>query len=254
MLCVRQVLVFLFSRTNLVFWVSKWRGKSELGLWMTSVLAKRMLLRSADFRRILRPNTFLNRKSVLHSGILFANTEVMHAPRSDSPLHLDIENTYQILTGKTKCWRLLPANPTGMRNFLADANDETSQWSWGTTHNPPIPFEKTLLSDFGYQNFKYMALNFKYMAKIQIHRAQTQICGAKIQIFDLRFKWINFCTIETLPLCTRRTFSTRFVLPPIPSSVLVKIWNAHPSRNPARVLAAGLPRQDQFESLLNTYV
>jgi len=36
-----------------------------------------------------RPNTFLNRKSALRSGILFASTELMHRPRSDSPLHFD---------------------------------------------------------------------------------------------------------------------------------------------------------------------
>jgi len=73
--------------------ILKCREESGLGLCMTSVLAKRMPLRSADFRRILRPNAFKNRKSALRSGILFASTEVMHRPRSDSPLHLDIRYT-----------------------------------------------------------------------------------------------------------------------------------------------------------------
>jgi len=59
---------------------------------MSLVLAKRMPLRSADFQRILRPDTFLNQKSALRSGILFASTELMHRPRSDFSLHFDIRN------------------------------------------------------------------------------------------------------------------------------------------------------------------
>ena len=43
-----------------MFLKSKCKGKSDLGVCMTSVLVNRMRLRSADFRRILRPNTFLN--------------------------------------------------------------------------------------------------------------------------------------------------------------------------------------------------
>jgi len=39
--------------------MSKCRGESDLGLCMTLVLAKRMSLRSTDFRQILRPNTHL---------------------------------------------------------------------------------------------------------------------------------------------------------------------------------------------------
>jgi len=45
---------------------------------MTTGFAKRMPLRRADFRRILRPNTWKNRKSALRSGILFTYPEVMH--------------------------------------------------------------------------------------------------------------------------------------------------------------------------------
>jgi len=36
-----------------------------------------------------------------------------------------------------------------MRNFFPDTDDETSRRSWGTHAPPPIPFEKTLFSDFG---------------------------------------------------------------------------------------------------------
>jgi len=47
----RRALAFYFSvRICYVFLMSQCRGESDLGLCMTSVLAKRMLLRSADFR------------------------------------------------------------------------------------------------------------------------------------------------------------------------------------------------------------
>jgi len=78
---------------------------------MISVHAKKLRLRSADFRRILRSNTFLNRKSALCGRIFFASTEIMHAPKSNFPLHFDIENIHQICTGKLNdsAQRLLPA-------------------------------------------------------------------------------------------------------------------------------------------------
>jgi len=78
---------------------------------MTSVLGKRMRLRSADFRQILRPNTFLNRKSALCGRIFSASTEAMRRPSSDFPLHFDIKNIYQIRTEKenASARRLLPA-------------------------------------------------------------------------------------------------------------------------------------------------
>jgi len=56
--CKRRVLAFYFSiRICYKFPISKYRGESDLGLCITSGPPKRMLLRSADFRRILRPNT-----------------------------------------------------------------------------------------------------------------------------------------------------------------------------------------------------
>jgi hypothetical protein len=80
---------------------------------MTSVLTKKMRLCSADLQRILRPNMFLSRKSALCGSVLFASTEVMRRPRSDSPLHIDIENTYHIRPEKynASAWCLLPATP-----------------------------------------------------------------------------------------------------------------------------------------------
>jgi len=90
-----RALAFDFSELIwYVFLIFKCTRESDPDLCMTSVLAKRMLwqLCSADFRRILRPNTFLNLKLALRSRILFASAEVimMHRPRSDSPLHIDI--------------------------------------------------------------------------------------------------------------------------------------------------------------------
>jgi len=63
---------------------------------MASVLAKNMRPHSADFRF---KNVFgrkIRWKSELRSRILFASTEVMRTPTSNSPLNFDIENTYQI--------------------------------------------------------------------------------------------------------------------------------------------------------------
>jgi len=59
----RRALAFYFSvQICYMFLISKYRGESDLGLCKILGLAKRMPLRSADFRRILRPNTFENQK------------------------------------------------------------------------------------------------------------------------------------------------------------------------------------------------
>ena len=91
----RRVLVFDFS-TLICYMVpfSKCRGEWDLDLCTTLGLAKRMLLRSGEFWRILRPNPFKHRKSVPRSRILFASPGVMHRPRSDYPLHFDIRIIY----------------------------------------------------------------------------------------------------------------------------------------------------------------
>jgi len=63
---------------------------------MTSVLAKRKQLHSAEFRF---KNVFgrkIRRKSALRSRILSASTEVKHRLGSYSPLHFNIKNIYQI--------------------------------------------------------------------------------------------------------------------------------------------------------------
>ena len=70
----RRVLAFDFSvRMCCIFLLSKCREESNLGLCMTLGLSKRMLLRSPNFRRVLRANIFKNRKSALYSSILFAS-------------------------------------------------------------------------------------------------------------------------------------------------------------------------------------
>ena len=97
----RLALAFHFLiRIWYVFLISKCRGESDLGLCMTSELAKRMRLSSGDF---LFQNVFghkIRRMSALLSRILFASSEVMHRPRSDSLLHFDIKNSKHIGTGK----------------------------------------------------------------------------------------------------------------------------------------------------------
>jgi len=88
----RQVLAFFSVRICYMFLTSKCRRESDLSLFMRSVLAERMRVHSADFRRILRSNIFSNQKSALCSGILFASTKVikvMHRSQSHSPLYFD---------------------------------------------------------------------------------------------------------------------------------------------------------------------
>ena len=57
--------------------------REEFGLCMNSVFAKILPRRSADFRRILQPKTFLNWKSALHIFILFVRTKLMHSPSTN---------------------------------------------------------------------------------------------------------------------------------------------------------------------------
>jgi len=61
---------------------------------MTSVLAKRTPMRSADFRFLNVFGRKIRQKSALRSGILFASTKVMHRPNSEFSLHFDIRNIY----------------------------------------------------------------------------------------------------------------------------------------------------------------
>jgi len=75
-----------------MFLKSKCREESDSGLRMTSGFAKRMRLRSADFRLKNVFDRQIRQKSALRSRILFANPEVMRRPRSDSPLHFGTGN------------------------------------------------------------------------------------------------------------------------------------------------------------------
>jgi len=83
----RRAPAFYFSiQIWYVFFISTRRAKSDPGLCMTSVLAKRMRPHSADFRFQNVCGHSIRRKSALRSRILFASTEVMSRPRSDFPL------------------------------------------------------------------------------------------------------------------------------------------------------------------------
>jgi len=96
----RVILNYFSLRFWYEFRISICRGHWSLPLCMTSVLVKRMLPCGGDFRRILRRNTFFFRKSTLRSGILFANTKVMHRGKDASTLHSDFVNPYEIRSGK----------------------------------------------------------------------------------------------------------------------------------------------------------
>jgi len=72
-----------------IFLISKCRGDRDLGLCTTSGLAFGEPRRSGDFRK---KNVFRrgkNRISSLRYGSPNASPEVVHRPRSESPLHFD---------------------------------------------------------------------------------------------------------------------------------------------------------------------
>ena len=70
----RRALVLYFSvRICYMFWISICRGESELGLYMTSRLAKRMRLHSGHFWFKNLFGCKIRRKPPLHSRILFAS-------------------------------------------------------------------------------------------------------------------------------------------------------------------------------------
>jgi len=75
---------------------------------MNSVLVKKMRLHSVDFRFYNVFGREIRRKSALRSDILIVSTEVMHRPRSDSPIHFEIQNIWQWnvgWAGSTKIWK-----------------------------------------------------------------------------------------------------------------------------------------------------
>jgi len=96
----RALAIYDSVRIYHMFPIPNCRGKSDLGLCTTSGLAKTIQPRKDEIRRILWPNAFFNRKSPLCRRIVFANPEVVHRPRSDSPLHFEIGNIWQIRTEK----------------------------------------------------------------------------------------------------------------------------------------------------------
>ena len=99
-----RALAFYFSvRIWYMFFISICRGKLDLGVCMTSVLAKRKRPHSADFRFKNVFGHWIRRKSALRSWILFASTEVMHTPRSHSlPKYNSILRTYTRFSQKSK--------------------------------------------------------------------------------------------------------------------------------------------------------
>jgi len=107
----RRALAFYFSvRTCYMFLISKCTRWSDLGLCMTSGLAKRVPLRIAAFRVLNVFGRKIRQNSPLRSGIFFASPEVMHRPRSHSPLHFDKGNIWQMSTVKQNAYarRLRP--------------------------------------------------------------------------------------------------------------------------------------------------
>ena len=111
----RRAIEFCFSiRICYMFPLSKCRGESGLGLCTDSVPAETILLRGGDFQLKNMFGRKICRSLPMRGGIMFASTEVEHRPRSNSPLHSDIENIWQIRTPKSNhdasTQRLLPAD------------------------------------------------------------------------------------------------------------------------------------------------
>jgi len=87
-----------------MFLVSKCRGELNLALCTPSVLGLTLPLCNGEFQRILRPITFLNRRSAPLGGILFVNTEIVRRPRFNSTLYFDIASEHIANSnGKIKC-------------------------------------------------------------------------------------------------------------------------------------------------------
>jgi len=83
---------YFFERICYMFLMSKCRGDWDLSLCTTSGLACGEPQRNEKIRFFLCRNTFFPRKSPLRIGSPHASPEVVHRPRSRSPLHFDIGN------------------------------------------------------------------------------------------------------------------------------------------------------------------
>jgi len=75
-----------------MFLMSKCRRDQDLGLCTTLVFAFGEPQRNGKIRFFLRRNTVFSRIMPLRCGSPNASTEVVHRPRSWSPLHLDNRN------------------------------------------------------------------------------------------------------------------------------------------------------------------
>jgi len=145
-----QALAIHFSlQMCYIFWTSECRVASDLGLCTTAGLIKRILLRTCEIRRILRPKMYWNQKSPLRIGILFTIPEVVHRLRSHSHLYLDIQNTLQIRTGKSKdsasgpkfsvsllstCKQYLQKPPCSNMHCLPTVFQRWTTWTSATKH------------------------------------------------------------------------------------------------------------------------
>jgi len=80
------------ERICYMFLISKFRGVCHLGLCTTSGLAFEEPQCNGKIRFFLRRNTFFFQKLPLRCGSPNASPEVVHRPRSQSPLNFDIRN------------------------------------------------------------------------------------------------------------------------------------------------------------------
>jgi len=139
-----------------MFLISKCREKSDLGLCMSSVLAKRMPLRSADFWFKNVSGRKIRWKSALRSGILFASTKLMRTVVSVAIL---IDFWYKNLCTKnfSSNFCFVKSNLVVKTNWAHSICSEMRAWritgkekqrknkdNFGTGHVRDLTFELTL--------------------------------------------------------------------------------------------------------------
>ena len=144
--------IYFSLRIWYIFWILICRRKVDLGVCVTSVLAKRMRLRNADFRRILQPNTFLNQKSALCRNIRLTckrgsvgQSEGLSIPRSsvrfrlkpdtshshEFELHRPSNKGTKLLLKVIKAIIIIMANldgPLHTRFQIVNAEDQQLKW------------------------------------------------------------------------------------------------------------------------------
>jgi len=103
-----------------------------------------MRLRSADFwfKNVFGRRLGIRWKSALRSRILFWSTEVMQTPKSDFPLHFDIENTYKILSVWITTDQFVRFHSNEFNEMLCHSKLNSSELARSFEQNSTLPHEQ----------------------------------------------------------------------------------------------------------------